>query len=153
MKLRMEILNKLSPEEQQRIKRGFGSQMRLTSFFESQIQRRITKQNNNTIHVDTGWDFGSGTGEQQDDFQEDFVDESQQLEIRLLNKKNKKHKIRKRQKSQKKQRNIQAQIQWYLNTQVMDNRLGPLFSQMNYPGPPGMDPDQSNTKLRSRQPT
>ncbi|KAA6391068.1 MAG: hypothetical protein EZS28_013402 [Streblomastix strix] len=31
--------------------------------------------------------------------------------------------------------------------------LGPLFSQMNYPGPPGKAPDQSNTKLRSRQPT
>ncbi|KAA6376086.1 MAG: hypothetical protein EZS28_028384, partial [Streblomastix strix] len=68
MRLRMQILNKLSPEEQQRVKRHFGSQMRLTFFFESQIQRKITQQNNNTIYIDTGWDFGSVTGEQQDEF-------------------------------------------------------------------------------------
>ncbi|KAA6385467.1 MAG: hypothetical protein EZS28_019004 [Streblomastix strix] len=58
----------------------------------------VTEQNNNAIHIDTGWDFGSGTGEQQDEFQEDFIDESQLLEIRLLNKKNKRHKPRKHQK-------------------------------------------------------
>ncbi|KAA6358342.1 MAG: hypothetical protein EZS28_046131, partial [Streblomastix strix] len=70
MKLRLEILKKLSPEEHQRVKRDFVSQMRLISFYESQIQRKITEQNNNAIHIDTGWDFGSGTGEQQDEFQE-----------------------------------------------------------------------------------
>ncbi|KAA6369120.1 MAG: hypothetical protein EZS28_035352 [Streblomastix strix] len=153
MKLRMEILNKLSPEEQQKIKRGFGPQMRLTIFYESQIQRRITEQNNNTIHIDAGRDFGRRTGEQQDEFQEDFIDEPQQLEIKLLDKKNSKHKRRKHQRSQKKQRNTQAQTQFYYNSQVLDNRLGPLFSQMNYPGPSRRAPDQSNTKLRSRQPT
>ncbi|KAA6369629.1 MAG: hypothetical protein EZS28_034843, partial [Streblomastix strix] len=36
---------------------------------------------------------------------------------------------------------------------VLDNRLGPLFSQMNYPGPPRRAPDQSYTKLRSTQPS
>ncbi|KAA6367241.1 MAG: hypothetical protein EZS28_037234, partial [Streblomastix strix] len=153
MRLRMEILNKLSPEEQQKVKRGFGPQMRLTSFYESQIQRRITEQSKNAIHIDAGWDFGNGTGEQQDEFQEDFLDEPQQLEIRLLNKKNKNHKPRKHQSDQKKQRSIQAQSQSYYNNQVLDNRLGPLFSQMNYPGPPGRAPDQSNTKLRLRQHT
>ncbi|KAA6385623.1 MAG: hypothetical protein EZS28_018854 [Streblomastix strix] len=127
--------------------------MRLTSFYESQILRKITQQNNNAIHIDMGWDFGSGTGEQQDEFQEDFIDETQLLEIRPLGKSNKKHKYRKHQRSQKKQRNNQAQTQWYYNNQVLDSHLGPLFSQMNYPGPPGRDPDQSNTKLRSRQPT
>ncbi|KAA6356438.1 MAG: hypothetical protein EZS28_048035, partial [Streblomastix strix] len=35
----------------------------------------------------------------------------------------------------------------------MDNRLGPLFSYQNDLGPPGRAPDQSNTKLRPRQPT
>ncbi|KAA6388976.1 MAG: hypothetical protein EZS28_015495, partial [Streblomastix strix] len=124
VRLRMQILNKLSPEEQQRVKRGFGSQMRLMSFYEFQIQRKITQQNDNAIQIDTGWDFGSGTGEQQDEFQEDFMDESQLLEIRPLGKNSKKY-----------------------------NHLGPLFSQMNYPGPPGRAPDQTNTKLRSRQPT
>ncbi|KAA6355750.1 MAG: hypothetical protein EZS28_048723, partial [Streblomastix strix] len=78
----MQILNRLSPEEQQRVKRGFRPQMRLTSFYESQIQRKITEQNNNAIHIDIGWDFGSGTGEQQEQFQEDHVDESQYLKIR-----------------------------------------------------------------------
>ncbi|KAA6355109.1 MAG: hypothetical protein EZS28_049364 [Streblomastix strix] len=62
MRLRMQILNRLSPEEQQRVKRGFGPQMRLTSFYESQIQGMITQQNNNAIHIDMGWDVGSGTG-------------------------------------------------------------------------------------------
>ncbi|KAA6342091.1 MAG: hypothetical protein EZS28_052417, partial [Streblomastix strix] len=98
MKLRMEILNKLSPEEQQKVKRGFGPQMRLTSFYEAQIQRRITDQSKNAIHINAGWDFGSGTGEQQDEFQEDFLGEPQQLEIRILNKKNKKHNPRKHQR-------------------------------------------------------
>ncbi|KAA6378588.1 MAG: hypothetical protein EZS28_025883, partial [Streblomastix strix] len=54
MRLRMQILSKLSPEEQQRVKRGFGPQMRLTSFYEAQILRKITQQNNNAIHIDTG---------------------------------------------------------------------------------------------------
>ncbi|KAA6355598.1 MAG: hypothetical protein EZS28_048875, partial [Streblomastix strix] len=72
MRLRMEILNQLSPDEQQKVKRGFGPQMRLTSFHESQIQRRITDQSKNAIHIDAGWYFGIGTGEQQDEFQEDF---------------------------------------------------------------------------------
>ncbi|KAA6389443.1 MAG: hypothetical protein EZS28_015033 [Streblomastix strix] len=35
---------------------------------------------------------------------------------------------------------------------MLDSHFGPLFSQMNYPGPPGRAPDQSYTKLRSRQP-
>ncbi|KAA6401479.1 MAG: putative reverse transcriptase [Streblomastix strix] len=34
----------------------------------------------------------------------------------------------------------------------LDSHLGPLFSQMNYPRPPRRTPDQSNTKLRSKQP-
>ncbi|KAA6375719.1 MAG: hypothetical protein EZS28_028755 [Streblomastix strix] len=153
MRIRMEIPNKLSPEGQQKIKRGFGPQMRLTPFNESQIQRRIIEQNNNAIHIDIGWDFGNGTGEQQDKFQEYFLGEPYLLEIILLNKKNKKHKPRKHQRGWNKQRNIQAQTQFYYNNQVFDNRLGPLFSQMNYPGPPGRASDQSNTKLRSRQPT
>ncbi|KAA6358568.1 MAG: hypothetical protein EZS28_045906 [Streblomastix strix] len=89
----MQILSRLSPEEQQRVKRGFGPQMRLTSFYEAQIMRKINQQNNNAIHIDTGWDFGSGTGEQQDEFQEDFIDESQLLEIRPLEKSNKKHNV------------------------------------------------------------
>ncbi|KAA6402493.1 MAG: hypothetical protein EZS28_001974 [Streblomastix strix] len=53
MRLRMQILNKLSSKEQQRVKRGFGPQMRLTSFYESQILRKITQQNkkrNSHIH-------------------------------------------------------------------------------------------------------
>ncbi|KAA6323470.1 MAG: hypothetical protein EZS28_054310, partial [Streblomastix strix] len=37
MRLRMQILSRLSPEEQQRVKRGFGPQMKLTSFYEAQI--------------------------------------------------------------------------------------------------------------------
>ncbi|KAA6385093.1 MAG: hypothetical protein EZS28_019380 [Streblomastix strix] len=115
--------------------------------------KRITEQNNNAIHIDTGWDFGSGTGEQQDEFQEDFVDESQYLEIRPLDKNNKKYKYRKHQRSQKKQRNNQTQTLWYYNNQVLNSHLGPLFSLMNYPGPPGRIQDQSNTKQRSRQPT
>ncbi|KAA6365206.1 MAG: hypothetical protein EZS28_039266, partial [Streblomastix strix] len=153
MRLRMEILNKLSPEEQQKVKKGFGPQMKLTPFYEAQIQRRITEENKNAIHINASWDFGSGTGEQQDEYQEDFLNEPQQLEIRILNKKNKKHKHGKHQRGQKKQRNTQAQTQFYYNNQVLDNHLGPLLSQMNYPGPPGRAPDQSHTKLRSRQPT
>ncbi|KAA6369590.1 MAG: hypothetical protein EZS28_034883, partial [Streblomastix strix] len=153
MRLRIKILNKLSSEEQQRIKRGFGPQMRLTSFYESQIQRKIIQQNDNAIHIDTGQDFSSGKDEQQDEFQEDFVKMSQQLEIRPLNKINGKYKLRKHQRSQKKQRNNQAQPQFYYNNQVLDSRLGPLFSQMNYLGPPRRALDQSNTKFRSRQPT
>ncbi|KAA6390316.1 MAG: hypothetical protein EZS28_014157 [Streblomastix strix] len=153
MKLRMEILNKLSFDEQQRVKRGFGPQMRLTSFYKSQIQKKITEQNNNAIHIDTGWDFSSRTIEQQDELQEDYMDESQQLEIRPLDMNNQKHKPRKHQRSQKKQRNNQAQTQWFYNNQVLDSRLELLFSQMIYSGPPGRAPDQSNTKLRSRQPT
>ncbi|KAA6401499.1 MAG: hypothetical protein EZS28_002982 [Streblomastix strix] len=153
MRLRMQILNRLSPEEQQRMKRGFGPQMKLTSFYEPQIQRKITEQNNNAIHFDMGWDIGSGTGEQQDKFQEDIVDESKYLEIRPLDKNSKKYKHRKRQRSLKKQSNNQAQTQWFYNNQVQDNHLGPLFSQMNYSGPPRWAPDQSNTKLRSRFPT
>ncbi|KAA6379724.1 MAG: hypothetical protein EZS28_024747 [Streblomastix strix] len=74
MKLRMKILKKLSPEEQQKVKRGFGPQMRLLSFYESQIQRKITEQNSNDIGIDTSWDFGSGTGELQGESQEDFMD-------------------------------------------------------------------------------
>ncbi|KAA6387429.1 MAG: hypothetical protein EZS28_017045 [Streblomastix strix] len=81
MRLLMQILNKLSPEEQYRVKRNFGQQMRLTSFYEAQIQRRITEYNNNAVHIDTGWDFGSGTVEQQKEFQEDFKNEFQLLEI------------------------------------------------------------------------
>ncbi|KAA6372490.1 MAG: hypothetical protein EZS28_031983, partial [Streblomastix strix] len=84
MRLRMEILNKLSPEERQKIKKGFGPQMRLTPFNEAQIQRRITEQSKNAVHINAGWDVGSGTGEQQDEFQEDFLGEPQQLEIRIL---------------------------------------------------------------------
>ncbi|KAA6373128.1 MAG: hypothetical protein EZS28_031344, partial [Streblomastix strix] len=114
MRLRMEILNKLPSEEQQKIKRGFGSQMRLTSFYEAQIQKRIAEQSKNAVHNNAGWDFGSGTGEQQDEYQEDFLGEPQQLEIRILNKKNKKHKHGKHQRGQKKQRNIQAQTQFLL---------------------------------------
>ncbi|KAA6377412.1 MAG: hypothetical protein EZS28_027063 [Streblomastix strix] len=91
MGLRMHTLNELSPEEQQRVKRGFGPQMRLTTFYEFQIQRKIAEQHSNTFHIDTSWDFGSGTGVQQDEFQDDFKDETQQLEIRPLDKKNKKH--------------------------------------------------------------
>ncbi|KAA6365936.1 MAG: hypothetical protein EZS28_038538 [Streblomastix strix] len=34
---------------------------------------------------------------------------------------------------------------------TLDSHLGPLFSQQNYLGPPGMALDQSNTKLRSTQ--
>ncbi|KAA6370065.1 MAG: hypothetical protein EZS28_034408 [Streblomastix strix] len=127
--------------------------MRLAPFYEAQIQRRITEENKNAVHINAGWDFGSGTGEQQEEYQEDFLNEPQQLEIRILNKMNKKHKHRKHQRGQKKQRNTQAQTQFYYNNQVLDNHLGPLFSQMNYPGPPGRAPDQSHTKLRSRQPT
>ncbi|KAA6373744.1 MAG: hypothetical protein EZS28_030730 [Streblomastix strix] len=153
MRLRMQILSKLSPEEQQRVKRGFGPQMRLTSFYKFQILRKITQWNNNAVHIDAGWDFGSGTGEQQEEFQEDFRDESQLLDVRPLGKNSKKHKYRKHQRSQKKQRNNQAQTQWYYNNQVLDSHLGSLFSQMNYPGPPGRAPDQLNTKLRSKQPT
>ncbi|KAA6317824.1 MAG: hypothetical protein EZS28_055031, partial [Streblomastix strix] len=97
MRLRMEILNKLSPEEQQKVKRGFGPQMRLTPFYEAQIQRRITEEKENAIHINAGWDFGSGTGEQQDEYQEDFLNEPQQIEIKILNKKNKKHKHGKHQ--------------------------------------------------------
>ncbi|KAA6356703.1 MAG: hypothetical protein EZS28_047770 [Streblomastix strix] len=58
--------------------------------------------------------------------------------------------IRKVRKSKK---NNQAQTQWYFNNQKLDCRIGLLFSQMNYPGLPGKAPNQSNTKLRSRQPT
>ncbi|KAA6326400.1 MAG: hypothetical protein EZS28_053954, partial [Streblomastix strix] len=152
MRLRMQILNKLSPENQQRVKGDFGPQKRLPSFYESQIQRMITQLNNSAIHIDTGWDFGSGIGEQQDEFQEDFIDESQLLEIRPLDKSNKKHKYRKHQRSQKMQRNNYVQTQRQYNNQVLDNHLGPLFGQMNYSGPPGRASDQSNTKLRSRQP-
>ncbi|KAA6398192.1 MAG: hypothetical protein EZS28_006285 [Streblomastix strix] len=93
----MEVLNKLSPEEQQKVEKGFGSQMRLTPFYEAQIQRRITEQSKNAIHINAGRDFGSGTGEQQDEFQEDFLGEPQQLEIRILYKKNKKHNPKKHQ--------------------------------------------------------
>ncbi|KAA6402783.1 MAG: hypothetical protein EZS28_001693 [Streblomastix strix] len=99
MRLRLQILNRLLPEEKQRVKRGFGSQMRPTSFYESQVQMKIMDQNNKAILIDTGWDFGSGTGEQQDEFQEELVDESQYLEIRPLNKNNKKHKYMKHKNS------------------------------------------------------
>ncbi|KAA6393726.1 MAG: hypothetical protein EZS28_010749 [Streblomastix strix] len=70
-----------------------------------------------------------------------------------MSKTSKRHMYRKYQRSQKKQWNNQAQTQWQFNNQVLDSHLGPLFSQMNYPGPPGRAPDQSNTKLRSIQPT
>ncbi|KAA6376583.1 MAG: hypothetical protein EZS28_027889 [Streblomastix strix] len=98
LRLRTDVLNRLFPEEQQRVKRCFGPQMRLTSFYESQIQRKLAESNSNAIHIDTSWDFGSGTREQQDEFQEDFIDEPQQLEIRLQNKKNQKHQRRKHQR-------------------------------------------------------
>ncbi|KAA6373089.1 MAG: hypothetical protein EZS28_031384 [Streblomastix strix] len=61
--------------------------------------KKKTELNNNAIHIFTCWDFGSGTGVQQDEFQEDFVDESYYLEIRPLDKNNKKHKRRKHQRS------------------------------------------------------
>ncbi|KAA6403396.1 MAG: hypothetical protein EZS28_001078 [Streblomastix strix] len=153
MRMRMQILNRLSLKEQQRVKRGFGLQMRLTSFYETQIQKKITQWNKNAILIDKEWDFGSGLGELQDQFQEDFINESQLLESRLLGKNNKKYKYRKHQRSQKKQRNYQGQTQWYYNNQVLDSHLGLLFSQMNYPAPPGRTPDQSSTKMRSRHPT
>ncbi|KAA6359196.1 MAG: hypothetical protein EZS28_045277, partial [Streblomastix strix] len=153
MRLRMQILNKLSPEVQQRVKRDLWPQMRLTSLHETQIQRKITEQNNNAIHIDMGWDFSSGTGEQQEEFQEDFIGESQLLEIRPMDKNSKKHKNFKHQRSQTKQRNSQARTQWYYNNQVLDSHLEPLFSQMNYPGPPWRAQDQSITKRISRQST
>ncbi|KAA6397541.1 MAG: hypothetical protein EZS28_006933 [Streblomastix strix] len=153
MRLRMEILNKLSPEEQQRVKRGFEPQMRRTSFYESQIQRKITEQNNNAIHIETGWDIGSAIGELQDEIKEDFLNESQYQQIRPLDKNCKKQKHMKHQRSQKKQRNNQAQIQFQNNNQALNSHLGQLLSQKSYPGRPGRAPDQSHTKLRSRQPT
>ncbi|KAA6384152.1 MAG: hypothetical protein EZS28_020318, partial [Streblomastix strix] len=134
MRLRMEILNKLSPEEQQKIKKGFCPQMRLTPFQEAQIQRRITELSKNAIHINAGWDLGRGTDEQQDEFHEDFLGEPQQLEIRILNKMNKKHKPRKHWKGV-------GQSPW---TIVQLNELS---------GTAREGPDQSNTKLRSRQPT
>ncbi|KAA6399030.1 MAG: hypothetical protein EZS28_005447 [Streblomastix strix] len=73
--------------------------MRLTSFYESQKLKKITEQNNNAIHIDTGWGFRSRTSEQHDEFKEDFVNDSQYLEIRPLDKNNKKHKHRKHQRS------------------------------------------------------
>ncbi|KAA6378816.1 MAG: putative NOL1/NOP2/Sun domain family, member 2 [Streblomastix strix] len=135
MRLRMEILNRLPPEEQKRVERGFGPYMRLTSFYESQIQSKIAVQNSKAIHIDTVWDFCGGTGEQQDVFQKDFVYGSQFLEIRPLGKNEKKYKHKKHQKSQKKQRNNQTQTQQYYNNQMLDSHLEPLFSQVNYPGP------------------
>ncbi|KAA6362120.1 MAG: hypothetical protein EZS28_042355 [Streblomastix strix] len=125
--------------------------MRLTSFYEARMQGKITEQNNNAVHIVTGWDFVTGIGEQQEEFQEDLIDESQLLEIGPLGKYSKEQKFRKHLRSQKKQRNNQAQTQWHYNNQVLDSHLGPSFGQMNYPGPPGRAPDQSNTKLRSRQ--
>ncbi|KAA6392373.1 MAG: hypothetical protein EZS28_012100 [Streblomastix strix] len=127
--------------------------MRLTSFYESQIQSKIAEWNISIVNIDTGWDYSSGSCEQQDEFQEDFVDESQFFEIRPLGKNDKKHKHRKHQRSQEKKRNNQTQTQWYYNNQVLDSRLGPLFSQMNYPGPLGRAPDQSYIKLSLKQPT
>ncbi|KAA6395572.1 MAG: hypothetical protein EZS28_008897 [Streblomastix strix] len=94
MRLRMKILNRLSSEEQQRVKRGFGPQMQLF-FYESQTQRKIAQQKSNTIQIDTVWDFGQGMSEHQDEFQEDFINESQNLEIRPLGKTYKKHNLRK----------------------------------------------------------
>ncbi|KAA6374188.1 MAG: hypothetical protein EZS28_030283, partial [Streblomastix strix] len=126
MKLRMEILNKLSLVEHQRIKRGFGPQMSLTSFTEPQIQKKITEQNNNAIHIDMGWDFSIETSEQQDKFQEDFMDESQQLEIRQLDKNNKKLKC-------------VGQSSWTIV------QLDELF------GTAREGSDQSSTELRSRR--
>ncbi|KAA6379244.1 MAG: hypothetical protein EZS28_025229 [Streblomastix strix] len=108
--------------------------MGLTSFYETQIQRKITEQNNSAVHIDMGWDFGSGIGEQQEEFQEDFIDESQLLEIRPLGKNSKKRKYRKHQRSV-------GQSPW---TIVWLDELS---------GTAREGPDQSNTKLRSRQPT
>ncbi|KAA6386224.1 MAG: hypothetical protein EZS28_018247, partial [Streblomastix strix] len=74
-RLHIDILNRPPPEEQQKVKRGSGSLMRLTSFYEFKIQRKQANQQNNAIHIDMECDFGSGTGDQQEDFQEDFVNE------------------------------------------------------------------------------
>ncbi|KAA6367334.1 MAG: hypothetical protein EZS28_037140 [Streblomastix strix] len=98
MKLRMKILNKISPE-QQKVKRYFGPQLRLASFNESQVQSWIAEQNSNIVHIDIRCDFGRGTCEQQDDFKEDFVYESQYLEIIPVDKNAKKHKHWKHQRS------------------------------------------------------
>ncbi|KAA6355273.1 MAG: hypothetical protein EZS28_049200, partial [Streblomastix strix] len=68
------------------------------------------------------------------EYQEDFLNEPQQLEIRILNKKNKKHKHGKHQRSV-------GQSPW---TIVQLDELS---------GTAREGPDQSHTKLRSRQPT
>ncbi|KAA6393833.1 MAG: hypothetical protein EZS28_010635 [Streblomastix strix] len=138
LKLRMDILNRLSPEEQQTVKRGFEPQMKLISIYESQIQRNVTELNRNATFIDTCRDFGSESCEQQDEFQEDFVDEIQYLEVRLQDKK--------LQEPQPQKTLLELE-------KALDSHLGPLFGQMNYSGPPGKAPDQSNTKLRLRQPT
>ncbi|KAA6382215.1 MAG: hypothetical protein EZS28_022258 [Streblomastix strix] len=78
-------------------------------------RQKIAKQNSNAIRIESGWDFGRETGEQQDEFQKDFMKETQYLEIRPLSKKRKKHFYRKHQRSQKKQRNIQAQALFQYN--------------------------------------
>ncbi|KAA6402859.1 MAG: hypothetical protein EZS28_001612 [Streblomastix strix] len=50
-------------------------------------KRKIAEQNRNAIHIETGRNFGSETGEQEDELQKGFMDESQYLEIRPLSKK------------------------------------------------------------------
>ncbi|KAA6402465.1 MAG: hypothetical protein EZS28_001999 [Streblomastix strix] len=95
----MEILIKLQPKEQQRVKRGSGSQMKLITFYESQTQRKLTKENYKLVDIVLGWDFGCGTGEQEEDFQKDLVHETQNLEIKPIDQNNKKHKYRKHWRS------------------------------------------------------
>ncbi|KAA6352781.1 MAG: hypothetical protein EZS28_051692 [Streblomastix strix] len=61
MGLRIEILNKSPSEEKQQMKRSFEPQMRLISFYESQIQSKIAEQNTYIVHIDMVWDVGGGT--------------------------------------------------------------------------------------------
>ncbi|KAA6317329.1 MAG: hypothetical protein EZS28_055119, partial [Streblomastix strix] len=53
MRQRRKKLNQFAPKEQQRVKSGFGLQMRLASFNESQIQNKIAEQNINIVYFDT----------------------------------------------------------------------------------------------------
>ncbi|KAA6402574.1 MAG: hypothetical protein EZS28_001904 [Streblomastix strix] len=108
--------------------------MRLTSFYESQIQSKIAEQNTSIVHIDTSWNFNGGTGEQQDEFHGDFVGESQILEIRPLDK-------NKNTNTTSLQQADVVQSSW---TIVQLDELSKTARKDSRP---------VNTKLRSRQPT
>ncbi|KAA6392929.1 MAG: hypothetical protein EZS28_011540 [Streblomastix strix] len=90
------------------------------------------KHPNIAVQIDMSWDFGSGTGEREEDFKDDFIDEARYLESKSLDKEFEETHSQKTLKKLEKPRCNKSQTQWYYNNQVWDSQFGPLFGQTSY---------------------